>query len=237
MTREGKQAAAGDYVLGTMNGPELRAFEQELASDPELAHLVADLSDRMLSLDNVSETEAPAALWARIEAALDNPATDEPQTTVVPISKKTSQQAPGTPWMALAACAVVALGFGYILGATTLAPPEPRVIAVLLDETSASPAVIVEAFGDDSVHLVPLETFEVPQGQVLEVWTLPDAETGPVSLGTLDETREAMLTGPDLPEPQPGQLYEITLEQAPGSPTGRPTGPILVKGFARNPVL
>ena len=42
--------------------------------------------------------------------------------------------------------------------------------------------------------------------------------------------------GARLPEPKAGQLYEITLEPAPGSPTGRPTGPILVTGFARYPL-
>jgi hypothetical protein len=34
----------------------------------------------------------------------------------------------------------------------------------------------------------------------------------------------------DLPPPGPDQLFEITLEPAAGSPTGRPTGPVLFKG-------
>ena len=55
-------------------------------------------------------------------------------------------------------------------------------------------------------------------------------------LGTFSDPRTVNLTGPELPEPASGQLYEITLEPAPGSPTGRPTGPILVKGFVRPPV-
>lgn len=86
------------------------------------------------------------------------------------------------------------------------------------------------------MRLVPLEDFEVPEGRVLQVWTLPDAETGPVSLGTLEGAADVRLAGPNLPLPADGQLYEITLEPAPGSPTGRPTGPILVKGFAKPPV-
>jgi anti-sigma-K factor RskA len=35
----------------------------------------------------------------------------------------------------------------------------------------------------------------------------------------------------DLPGPGPDQLFEITLEPRTGSPTGRPTGPILYKGL------
>jgi anti-sigma-K factor RskA len=44
-----------------------------------------------------------------------------------------------------------------------------------------------------------------------------------------------ILQGPQQPLPAGGQLYEITLEDAPRSATGRPTGPILVKGFATIP--
>jgi anti-sigma-K factor RskA len=36
----------------------------------------------------------------------------------------------------------------------------------------------------------------------------------------------------NLPKPQPGQLFEMTLEPSTGSPTGRPTGPVLNKGNA-----
>jgi anti-sigma-K factor RskA len=36
----------------------------------------------------------------------------------------------------------------------------------------------------------------------------------------------------DLPSPATNQFFEITLEPAGGSPTGRPTGPILFKGNA-----
>lgn len=32
------------------------------------------------------------------------------------------------------------------------------------------------------------------------------------------------------------QLYEITLEPEGGSPTGRPTGPVLMKGLATTPL-
>ena len=39
-----------------------------------------------------------------------------------------------------------------------------------------------------------------------------------------------------LPTAQRNQLFEITLEPATGSPTGRPTGPILYKGLAANPL-
>ena len=67
----------------------------------------------------------------------------------------------------------------------------------------------------------------------MQVWTLYDKAVGPVSLGTLTESKVVRLGSSDLPRPSANQLYEITLEPAPGSPPGKPTGPILIKGYAQ----
>ena len=234
MTRDEKLALVGDYVLGLLDETDARNFEIACRTDPELAQMAARLADRMGALDaTVTTSTYSPDLWQRIEAQV----TALPQSAAAKIVPLTRRPKPAfIQWLPLAASVVVALGIGYLAGSTTQTAPAPTVIAVLLNETDASPAVIIEAFADDSIHLVPLDNFTAPQGQVLQVWTLPDVATGPVSLGTLPTTRDTTLAGPSLPMPQPGQLYEITLEPAPGSPTGRPTGPILVKGFAKQPL-
>ena len=66
--------------------------------------------------------------------------------------------------------------------------------------------------------------------RALEIWTLWDRAVGPRSVGLIDAPRSVRLNLRDLPKPGPNQLFEITLEPASGSPTGRPTGPILMKG-------
>ncbi len=230
MTREEKLERAGEYVLGLIEDAERAGFEAEMARDAELASMVARLEARMQSLDDTATGEADASLWTRIEQRIDT----LPQLPPRPANQNS---VPLPRWAALAASIVLALGVGYLSG-QLLSPRDARpvMVAVLINETDQSPGAIIEAFGDDSVHIVPLEQFAVPEGRVLQVWTLPDPATGPVSLGTLDGALEARLSGPDLPAPAQGQLYEITLEPAPGSPTGRPTGPILVKGFAKAPV-
>ena len=63
------------------------------------------------------------------------------------------------------------------------------------------------------------------------------ASVGPVSMGLLPRVAATTLEGPVLPAPKPDQLYEITLEPAGGSPTGKPTGPIIGKGFAKVPQI
>jgi anti-sigma-K factor RskA len=70
----------------------------------------------------------------------------------------------------------------------------------------------------------------VPPDRALQIWTLWDRARGPVSVGLIRQARSLQLNVIDLPRTGPDQLFEITLEPSSGSPTGRPTGPILMKG-------
>lgn len=221
----------GEYVLGLLDDADRHALEAKMARDPNLAAAIERLQSQFHSLDDTSAAlPRNPELWQRIEQQLD--------ISPIPTAALKARRAPSRQrWapFAMAASILVALGIGYLVGGMNTVR-QPIMIAVLIDETSAAPGAIVEAFADDSVRLVPLEQFNVPEGKILQVWTLPDAVTGPVSLGTFDDPTTIELHGPDLPPPSSGQLYEITLEPSPGSPTGRPTGPILVKGFAKAPI-
>jgi anti-sigma-K factor RskA len=238
MTRDEKLALAGEYVLGAMDDAEREAFEIALQRDQELSGMVTRLQQSLMALDHTAPPEAAsAALWERIDQRVTAlGARPEITATMTSLPPKRKRAAIPTSWR-IAAGIVLALGIGFVaglIGART--EPRPLMIAVLMSEADATPGAIVEAFADNTVRIVPLESFAIPAGRILQVWTLPDPQTGPVSLGTFASVEDIRLAGPPLPQPQTGQLYEITLEPAPGSPTGRPTGPILVKGFAKPPV-
>ncbi len=98
------------------------------------------------------------------------------------------------------------------------------------------PGAIAEIYHDGRISVVPIHDFPVPKGKTLQVWTLWDKEKGPISVGLIERTRHALFFRSDLPAGQQ-QLYEITLEPEGGSPTGRPTGPVLVKGHGALPRL
>lgn len=234
MTREDREQI-GEYVLGLLEGTQAEAFERRLRDEPELQAAVARLRSHLEKLDDTVGTQpVDPALWQSIAARLDSAG---PETVSAPVASGPAANDNG--WMrrmGMAASVLVALGIGYLAGTNLSTTRQPMMIAVLLSEDGAQPGAIVEVFADDSIRLVPLELMQRPQDQVYQVWTLPDPETGPVSMGIFDDPQTIRLAGPNLPPPETGQLYEITLEPTGGSPTGRPTGPILVKGFAKAPL-
>lgn len=252
---------AGEYVAGLLEGAGETAFEARLAGEPALAAAVARWRVRFAEIDESAAPVVPdAAFWQRIETALAT-APDLPPQTAAATATVTDSRAdivttaprqPGarpsavpphtgglaawwhslTLWRgfaAVATAAAIVLAVG--LGRLALAPPPPTYIAVLVAETGEIGAV-VNVFADGTAELLPLENVPVPSGRALEVWTKWSDERGPVSIGLLDRPRTVRLSTGGLPETRPEQLFEITLEPATGSPTGRPTGPILFKGNA-----
>ncbi len=231
---------AGEYVLGVMTETERIAFEARIAADPVIQRIVARERERFLELDiAVSAAPTDGALWQRIESSIEAQGSN-----VVDLGAERARQRPPAPartarpprsgfWSGFAAAGILAFiasGLAYML----VAPQQPRLIVVLLND-QAQPVSIVETLDGQRVRVIPLTAIDVPANRTLQVWTLPDPATGPVSLGLLEQVRATLLEGPTLPTPKLDQLYEITVEPAGGSPTGRPTGPIVGKGYARSP--
>ena len=126
---------------------------------------------------------------------------------------------------AAAAAIVITMGLGSQLQQARSAP----VLVAILQSPDNQTAAIVNAFADGRTELVPLTSFTVPDGKVLEVWTLWDRQIGPRSVGLLQAMSSSRLKLDNLPLGA-NQLFEITLEPAGGSPIGRPTGPVLAIG-------
>lgn len=225
---------AGEYVLGVLDGAERDAFERRLSRETALREHVAFWQDRFADLDNgIVPADVPPALWARIEAQLGSGA----------IARNAGPSLSERLWTSLGfwrgasfagALASLALAISVGLLAGRAAPP-PQIVAVMLTPEGV-PGAIAEIYHDGRISVVPIHDFPVPKGKTLQVWTLWDKEKGPISVGLIERTRHALFFRSDLPAGQQ-QLYEITLEPEGGSPTGRPTGPVLVKGHGALPRL
>lgn len=229
-------AIADEYVLGLLDEADAAQVEAEMERDTMLATAVAAARERFLPLDTGTDpVDVSSGLWDRIETGLtEKVAAQPPSITSIPSTRPVAgNDNVQSGWRSAAISAIAAsllLAGGLIWSVTRTV--EPLVVAVLLNEAGEVQAV-VEDFGNDTASVRLLTDFTVPPAKTMQVWTLPSREMGPMSLGLLEDSHSAKLSGSALPPPKDTQLYEITLEQAGGSPTGRPTGPILAKGFAK----
>jgi len=224
-------ALADEYVLGLLDRAEAIEIEAAMETDAELMAAVAASRDRFLPLDTTAEPVAIGdGLWTKIAGSLPPQVTSSKSAVTPPANQNSKSRWRAAAISAMAACVFLSVGLALSLMRTV----EPLVIAVLVNEAGEVQA-IVEDFGNENASVRLLADFTVPDDKMIQVWTLPSRDMGPVSLGLIENARSVSLTGPALPRPQNGQLYELTLENAGGSPTGRPTGPILAKGFAKMP--
>lgn len=216
-----RDALAAEYVLGTLDARAAAEVEQALPTDAALREAVAGWEARLAPLSALAPPEAPPpGLWDRIEAALRRAA---PAPVPAPAPR------PRFDWWRGWAIGATAVAAG--LGALMLLqpPPEaPRLMTVLLSQRD-QPAWLVEAERDGAIRLAALNAQPVPADRVLQLWALPQGATAPTSLGLIPGEGRITVT-PTQIRPEPGMLIEISLEPPGGSPTGRPTGPILFIG-------
>ncbi|MET0743269.1 MAG: anti-sigma factor [Microvirga sp.] len=240
MERAEWERLAAEHVMGLLEGDERARAEGLLAADASFAALVETWQNRFQELDDLTQ-DVPAGetLWARIEAGLPSGTSATPARSRVTAPVRTSAFA--TLWRSLPfwrgaglagalASLLLLVGVGVF---AQRAARQPVLIAVLLNDANR-PSAVVNAFANGNAELVPLDGIPIPPGRSLEIWTLWDQARGPVSIGVIDAARTVRLKLDDLPRTAPNQLFEVSLEPAGGSPTGLPTGPVLMKGTASN---
>ena len=233
MTPErGEPTQAAEYVLGLLEGEAQMDAERRLASDAAFAREVERWRARFAEFDDTTEPRPTGdALWQRIESTVARAAPPTARSSAWSRLWSDIAVLRAATIGASLAVLMLAVGLGVAIRQARL---QPTMVAVLLDGERAG--AVVHAFADGRVVLLPLASINVPSGRALQVWTLPSRERGPVSVGLMDRPRTLELDLKDLPRPGHNQLFEITLEPAGGSPTGRPTGPILFKGNTAQPL-
>jgi anti-sigma-K factor RskA len=222
-----RDAAAGEYVLGTLDAQDHAAVERAMATDRALQAAVYAWQDRLLALSARADAALPRPqLWQRIDVALNAPA---PAVRTEPPRPPWWQRL--APWQGLsAAAAALVLVLSVLLVQRAGVPEGARYLAVLQSPDRQSTGWVVEVQGE-RLRLTPVGgTAGVPAGKALQFWTKPQGADGPTSLGLVAAGRVSELPVSRLPGIGPQQLFEITLEPEGGSPIGRPTGPILYVG-------
>lgn len=197
-------ALAGEYVLGVLALPERLAAEARVKRDPAFAAAVARWEARFDGLnDGFAPVTPPAHLLGQIEARLFPPA-----------------PRPQRRWLgwALGGLAAAALGLAVVL----FAPPATDTIVAELGSTETGLAYEARHDGQ-MLRITRIAGTGPAAGQDHELWIIaPNA--APVSLGLLGD--QALQV--EYPAPPAGWVLAVSVEPAGGSPTGAPTGPVIL---------
>lgn len=223
-TAEDRDLLAAEYVLGTLDARASAAVEARLATDPALAEAVTAWTNRLAPLTRLAPPQAPPPdLWDRIEARL-------PGTT--PAARPALRRSWFWQGWAIGAslAAAVFAGLAFIPRAE-----KPAYMTVLVSDRAA-PAWIAQADRTGGITLAAVRPAfgdpqqATPDGRVMQLWGLRPGETAPTSLALLPRTPGRISIPAPALRPVNNMLIEISLEPEGGSPTGRPTGPILFYG-------
>jgi anti-sigma-K factor RskA len=215
--RELLDRLAAEYVLGTLRSRARRRFERWLLS-PQVGAIVKAWEDRLAGLEpQLAPVAPPATVWHGIEDKLE---------------LRKMQRRPAARWLAIAASLAFFVMAGILL--TYRQPPDvPQLARTQESLLQADPQTIywrVEVLGDhQELRLHAQNVYDLPAGKAHELWALPEGGA-PVSLGLLPKTGEQrrVLTPAQQTALAGAKQIAVSLEPEGGSPTGAPTGPVLL---------
>lgn len=223
---------AGEYVLGTLSAAQRERVERRLPVEPELQAAVDYWEARLLHLTDLVAPQTPSPrLWSRIQRTLDESAR---QRAPLPRTRQAQWWNNLSLWRGFSAAGMAAtLVLGALLLTRTAPEPAPTWLVVLATPQDLAPGWVMQASNQSrEIELIPLGITELPPDKALQLWTKAEGWQAPVSLGLVKPGEPVKIRLDELPPLQPNQLFELTLEQPSGSPTGKPTGPIQFIGRA-----
>lgn len=221
---------AAEHVLG------LADAAGRVERDPDFAGAVERWRERLLPMLAGAEQAPPAALWTRIVDALPAPVASGPRAAAADPRRWRI-----ATFVASAAAAVLA---GLLLlrpgaeipGTPPAARPEiaaapaPHMMVAALVPARGTGMVAV-TFDEAEGRMTVMPSRMDAGGKAPELWMIP-ADGKPRSLGVIPEAKAAtMLVAPAHRRMlAAGVTLAVSLEPAGGSPTGAPTGPVVMSG-------
>ena len=215
-------AVCGEYLLGTLRGAARRRFERALREEPRVAlrlrHWQQTFAPRY---SRMIEAEPPAGGWKRLESELGLARYRPPWHRRLAV------------WRGLAAAALAALAIALVIRPGPQAPPAPQFAPIAqLAGKDRTPGLVAHATsGRDRLHLAPVRPVVAGPAQSYEVWLIPAEGGAPLSLAVLGNLDAFVPVAPaHAKRLVPGARLAISVEPAGGSPTGGPTGPVILAG-------
>ncbi|SDE87789.1 anti-sigma factor [Rhodobacter capsulatus] len=213
-------ALAGEYVLGTLPGPERLTMTRRIATDPDFAREVARWESRFDPLAaEVTPVAPPARLWSGVEARVFG----------------RPQQAGFGLWRWLAGAS--GLSVAFLAALLTLGQPllPARGPMLVSDMVSTDGTVRLAALYDSETGEMRVSVGgKAPApGRDFELWVIA-GEATPISLGVMPRQGQAAMPIPEAIRPMLAKaVLAITEEPLGGSPEGVATGPLVAKAALR----
>ena len=226
-----RDALAAEHALRTLAGDDARVAAKLEAGDAGFAAEVSRWRGRLAPLfGEVAEVHPPEDLWDRIDQI-----TTLRRDNVVVLRRSVAR------WRAAAGgMTALAASLGIIL----LQPPRPA--SVPIAAPPAAPAPLVAMLGDNDRQMKVVASWDPAARRLVlavpgdmkpdpdhahELWVIPPGGK-PKSLGTMPSGKRMHMQLADALATllQQGATIAISVEPLGGSPTGQPTGPVLVSG-------
>ncbi|TBU97693.1 anti-sigma factor [Phytopseudomonas dryadis] len=225
-----RRALIGEYVLGLLEPDQAREVAELIERDPQAAAMALEWEQHLLELSDRLEPCAPSpGLWPRLQQSLN--LQQQSNAWQAWWSSLTAWRLTSAALAVLLIIALLPLPWSQDTPATTytavLQPPGE----------AAAPGWVVHIDSDGGLLLEPLRQDQVATNRSVQFWTLIDPAEGPRSLGLVEPGKRLALSPRQIGAVQAGQLFELTLEPAGGSPLDRPTGEVLYIGRAVMAVL
>ena len=225
---EDDELLAAELAFGLLDGEERRTAEARTVERP-FADAVELWRGYAAGLLAGPDTVPRPSIWTRIEARL--PAND---SAAGPAATLRWWQA-GT--LVASAAAIVLTVVAVERG--PLAPPPPQ-IAIVTQPSAPLVAVLTApkgrgvvtvSFDPGSGHIVSAPTGVAIGDHSSELWVIP-ADGKPRSLGVVADKTPGWTKAPAAAAPAitPGATLAISIEPVGGSPTGQPTGKVILSG-------
>jgi anti-sigma-K factor RskA len=220
-------AIAGEYVLGTLDAAERASVAARRLREPALDAAIVEWESKLAPLSEFVAAVAPSEdAFAKIVARIDD-AGPYGSAAIVHLRRRLNM------WRATAiAASAIAASLVVVFGARELRPPPKQQLVAVLQKDASSPAFLVTVNIEDRVMTVQPVAAKPEAGKSYELWLVQDSLGAPRSLGVINGPKtvsRATLAAykPDVIE---SATFAVSLEPEGGSPTGKPTGPVVFAG-------
>lgn len=223
---------AAEYVVGVLDASARREVERRMAEDPGFAAEVAAWEERLTPLvAAVPPIEPPPAVWRAIARRLG---LGQSETASARSSLWESLSFWRTLGIASSALAAASL-FAVAVLLRPTAAPTPALVATLQATGAAAASFVARVDRERATLLVVPTAALAADGRAAELWLIPPG-VDPQPLGLLDPARPVTLTIPArlVPHATRDAVLAVSLEPPGGSPTGKPTGPVIAQGALTN---